>query len=950
MKMVSHVDAGTLVSGFEDVDNQLVNVDESLISAMTTQQYSDGPYAAMRELVTNAAESHVQAGKADVPFDVSLDYDPSVPREERVVRFTIRDYGVGMSPRFVEGYRDESGRPMGYYVVGHSTKRSDENVGGSFGLGAKAVFAVTAVAEVTTYYNGIAYDYLVGLHAGYIRVKRVNQQPSDEPTGVRISFTFPPTDHPSEDVVSNLEGLYVLKDGDPSDIYSQSEFNEAISEGAKESRRPPTDFSQIAWLPINVCNGLVDRFFRTMLPVGHPGSTYRTSPRITINDLPVKLKPWQAEHVGSFVTKFGITGDQYPGQPRYCELSAMAVIARDAYMAAPYEAISKTDAEGYLNRLHFFKRTHWNSSISISVLFWHNAIYSFDKVTGGYTSGPKLVTGNANRIKYLSSAPDMYYSYAPMSHSTVEMFFVPAGISLPVTPERSAIRDTEESRKELSQLFEAAERATKSQLAAWWLEEFDKLSAELNEQENELDDDGYGPNPPDQPLARIDSSHKLQAMLRALWGQMFHGCVAEFPEDRRAEFAFGNLSDYVLNLVIGSLVKRLQEKPQARYELVLARSNRAGSVQVNTIATISQGIAEDGGPVVTRANQSRLWRGGIVWESWTFVDNLEAIKIKARDSSSTICACLSADYEAFGSLKQTLRGRGIRVIDATTVHVPTKIRETGKYRHIQYYTREYQGNFEAGQNSLRHIQSYGWPNLYAITGSKSGLLQIPGSAEEISEHELLKDVERFFGITIPRMAVIRKSDPAKTVKIFEEAGLVHWPRVFQDYLGDSYLAWRKKVFLGKMRSWGTEVSMFSRLLTAATESEDPKQWCKFLGWKPARLERQLWYRIHTRLDKEWRDRDIPDLFTWSQRTYAGAIFDKRTLYRISRAHSESVLSTAFLRRHEHELPGADDRRALVSTVEALWKSQSANYFAGKPREQQFIRELARSYVENFSTP
>jgi len=100
--------------------------------------YSNKILAVIRELSTNAYDSHVDAGKKDVPFDVHLptSIDPV---------FFIRDYGTSMN-------HDDC---MQLYTTYFRSTRNDSNDAvGCLGLGSKAPFAYADSFTVEAYLNG----------------------------------------------------------------------------------------------------------------------------------------------------------------------------------------------------------------------------------------------------------------------------------------------------------------------------------------------------------------------------------------------------------------------------------------------------------------------------------------------------------------------------------------------------------------------------------------------------------------------------------------------------------------------------------------------------------------------------------------------------------------------------------------------------------------------------
>jgi len=100
--------------------------------------YSNKILAVVRELSTNAYDSHVEAGKAHIPFDVHLPtaLDPI---------FFIRDYGTSMS--------HEDCMQL-YTTYFRSTRNNSNDAVGCLGLGSKAPFAYSDSFTVEAYLDG----------------------------------------------------------------------------------------------------------------------------------------------------------------------------------------------------------------------------------------------------------------------------------------------------------------------------------------------------------------------------------------------------------------------------------------------------------------------------------------------------------------------------------------------------------------------------------------------------------------------------------------------------------------------------------------------------------------------------------------------------------------------------------------------------------------------------
>ena len=65
--------------------------------ALFSDIYTDKIGSVVREIASNCRDSHVEAGKADVPFDIKIGSDGF---GSNIIEFT--DYGVGMSKRDIK--------------------------------------------------------------------------------------------------------------------------------------------------------------------------------------------------------------------------------------------------------------------------------------------------------------------------------------------------------------------------------------------------------------------------------------------------------------------------------------------------------------------------------------------------------------------------------------------------------------------------------------------------------------------------------------------------------------------------------------------------------------------------------------------------------------------------------------------------------------------------------
>jgi hypothetical protein len=139
---------------------------------------SDGLYpnkirAVVRELSTNAYDSHVDANKAEVPFDVHL---PT--RIEPV--FFVRDYGTSMSHEDCQSL---------YTTYFRSTRTNSNNTVGQLGLGSKSPYAYTNSFTVEAYLNGTRRAYTAYKHeSGTPVFSLMDTSETSEPNGIKVSM------------------------------------------------------------------------------------------------------------------------------------------------------------------------------------------------------------------------------------------------------------------------------------------------------------------------------------------------------------------------------------------------------------------------------------------------------------------------------------------------------------------------------------------------------------------------------------------------------------------------------------------------------------------------------------------------------------------------------------------------------------------------------------------
>lgn len=135
--------------------------------------------AIVRELGCNASDSHVQAGKADVPFKVTL---PTALNP----KFIVQDFGLGLSQEEVEEV---------YTTYFKSTKTGTNDLIGGLGLGSKTPFSYTDSFMVTAIKDGIKCAFTCNIgQSGEPEVNKLFEVKTSESNGVTVEVSVDESD------------------------------------------------------------------------------------------------------------------------------------------------------------------------------------------------------------------------------------------------------------------------------------------------------------------------------------------------------------------------------------------------------------------------------------------------------------------------------------------------------------------------------------------------------------------------------------------------------------------------------------------------------------------------------------------------------------------------------------------------------------------------------------
>lgn len=142
-----------------------------VLDILRDQLYSNKELAVIRELVSNAYDAMVEAGKSDQPFVVGL------PTADEPT-FRVRDFGYGLTPQEVRDI---------FVNYGASTKRASNAFIGQKGIGAKSPFAYTDSFLVVSrqhnrkqVYSAVIDPTMVG------KMVLLSDEESEEPDGLEV--------------------------------------------------------------------------------------------------------------------------------------------------------------------------------------------------------------------------------------------------------------------------------------------------------------------------------------------------------------------------------------------------------------------------------------------------------------------------------------------------------------------------------------------------------------------------------------------------------------------------------------------------------------------------------------------------------------------------------------------------------------------------------------------
>lgn len=144
---------------------------EFITTLLSSNLYSHPEESFIRETVSNAYDSHIEAENNDDPIIIRFNF------LKRII--SIRDYGVGISPeRFKEIYCN----------IGSSTKRETNDYIGGFGIGRFSALACSNIVHLTSYYEGKEFYYIMTKDGNNIVTNLIRVTDTNEKNGVEVSI------------------------------------------------------------------------------------------------------------------------------------------------------------------------------------------------------------------------------------------------------------------------------------------------------------------------------------------------------------------------------------------------------------------------------------------------------------------------------------------------------------------------------------------------------------------------------------------------------------------------------------------------------------------------------------------------------------------------------------------------------------------------------------------
>ena len=151
-----------------------IDDNQSEVLLYILSQYSDPIGSTIREITSNALDSHKDAG-INKPVDVRIKKDSMFSKH---ATFEVEDYGTGMGEHKVDTV---------YCKLLNSDKRNTNDLLGAWGLGSKSPLGYVDDYYLVDIYNGTEYLYNITKGNGKYQLHLISKESTDKENGVKVS-------------------------------------------------------------------------------------------------------------------------------------------------------------------------------------------------------------------------------------------------------------------------------------------------------------------------------------------------------------------------------------------------------------------------------------------------------------------------------------------------------------------------------------------------------------------------------------------------------------------------------------------------------------------------------------------------------------------------------------------------------------------------------------------
>ena len=163
----------------KDVSQFTIKANGKAFHMLIAGLYSQKIDSVVREVCSNAYDSHNAAGKVNTPFDVTL------PTHLEPV-FSVRDFGTGLPvDKLIKLFT----------TIFESTKEDSNNDIGAFGLGSKSPYAITDQFVIESNYNGVRSTFLAYKDGqGVPSMMATGEEATTDGNGITVRIPVKPND------------------------------------------------------------------------------------------------------------------------------------------------------------------------------------------------------------------------------------------------------------------------------------------------------------------------------------------------------------------------------------------------------------------------------------------------------------------------------------------------------------------------------------------------------------------------------------------------------------------------------------------------------------------------------------------------------------------------------------------------------------------------------------